>query len=179
MKYFRDVQNDFEELKVAYPFSTLTFPLSCSPECALIRVVAVNKILVDAVNGVEMDFLGEYSKELYLKVPVDYKEQGCYVYGARWLDIKKLNFQDIHLIHEKNIMENNIWGYKLCVGTPESFVLMQNVILENVRTAEHMLIGYERIMRGETKSLEIIAYAHGDAGRKQFKKNKHRFISKK
>ena len=42
-----------------------------------------------------------------------------------------------------------------------------------------MLIGYEHIMRGETKSLDIIAYDHGDAGRKQFKKNKHRFISKK
>ena len=90
-----------------------------------------------------------------------------------------LNFHDIHLVREKSITENTIWGYKLCVGTPESFALMQNVILENVRTAEHMLIGYEHIMRGETKSLDIIAYDHGDAGRKQFKKNKHRFISKK
>ena len=179
MKYSRDVQNDFTELKGTYPFSTLTFPLCCRPECALIRVGAVNKILVDAVNGVETDFLGEYSKELYLKVPVDYKENGCYVYGARWLDITKLNFQDIHLVREKSITENTIWGYKLCVGTPESFAWMQNVILENVRTAEQMLIGYEHIMRGETKSLDIIAYDHGDAGRKQFKKNKHRFISKK
>ena len=110
MKYSRDVQNDFTELKGTYPFSTLTFPLCCRPECALIRVGAVNKILVDAVNGVETDFLGEYSKELYLKVPVDYKENGCYVYGARWLDITKLNFQDIHLVREKSITENTIWG---------------------------------------------------------------------
>jgi hypothetical protein len=63
--------------------------------------------------------------------------------------------------------------------TPESFPLMKNVILENIRTAENMLIAYERVMAGESETLDLIAYSHGDKGREQFKKNRKKYISKR
>lgn len=175
--YCKEVQKDFKELKAAYPFSYLTIPLTCQPEPAVIRVVAANKALVDAIAGVEADFLEEYSRELYLIVPPDYQKRGCMVFGAKWLDLSKISAQDVHLNHHNNKFIERSYGFYLCVGTPESFNLLKNVILENVRTAEQMLIGYERIMRGCTKTFDVIAYTHGDAGRKQYKKNKNKFIS--
>ncbi len=140
--------------------------------------MAANKALVDAVKGVETDFLGDYSKELHLVVQVGYQKRGCYVYGAKWLDLTKLESQYVHLIHDKNDPLTKYYGWKLCVGTPESFGMLRNVILENVKTADNMLVAYERIMRGETKKLDLIAYAHGEAGRKEFKKNQNKYISK-
>lgn len=179
MSYCRDVQQDFKELKEIYPFSFLTIPLSCKPQAAVIRVVVANKTLVDAVRGVETDFLGDYSKELYLVVPAGYKTKGCYVYGAKWLDLTKIKHQYVHLIYDTDDPLTKYYGWKLCVGTPESFGMLHNVILENVKTADNMLIAYERIMRGKTKTLDLIAYAHGEAGRKEFKMNQDKYITKK
>ena len=69
--------------------------------------------------------------------------------------------------------------YSLCVGLPESFPLMKNVILENVKTAENMLIAYERVMTGVSNTLELIAYSHGEHGSKEFQHNKLRYTSRK
>lgn len=144
----------------------------------MIRVVAANKRLIDAINGVEKDFVCEYSRELYLVVPVTYRVSGCEVYGAKWVDVKKLNNKDVHFFHKQDELIVTECGLKICVGTPESFLFMKNVILENVRTAENMLIAYERVMSGKANELELIAYAHGEAGRVQFKSNKSRYLPK-
>jgi len=55
-------------MKTQYPFCYLTIPPTVEPSQAEIRVVAVNKRLIEAVGGVESDFLGDYSKELHLIV---------------------------------------------------------------------------------------------------------------
>jgi len=166
-------------MKTQYPFCYLTIPPTVEPSQAEIRVVAVNKRLIEAVGGVESDFLGDYSKELHLIVPVDYKERGCIVYGAEWVKTEKLINEDIHFFHENGKLIRTRYGLQICVGTPESFALMNNVILENVRTADNMLVAYERVMTGQTDKLEMIAYAHGDEGRRQFRHNRRRYITKR
>lgn len=165
-------------MKEQYPFCYLTIPPTVKPSMAEIRVIAANKGLINAVSGVESDFLCNYSKELHLIVPVDYKDRGCMVYGAGWLKTEKLSNEDIHFFHDKGKLIRTRHGLQICVGTPESFALMKNVILENVRTAENMLIAYEHVMTGTTDILEMIAYAHGDVGRAQFQKNRNRYIPK-
>ena len=166
-------------MKEQYPFCCLTNPPTIDPSEIEIRVVAVNKDLIDMVGGVETDFLGEYSKELYLHVPVDYRNKGCIVYGAGWVKTEKLNNDDLHFFYENGKLIKTKHGFQLCVGTPESFPLMRNVILEAVRTAENMLIAYERVMTGAAEKLEMIAYAHGDKGRSQFQKNRNRYIPRR
>ncbi len=141
-------------------------------------MVAVNKGLIDMVGGVESDFLGDFSKALHLQVPVDYRNRGCIVYGAGWIKTEKLANEDIHFFHDDGKLIRTRFGLQICIGTPESFPLMKNVILENVRTAENMLIAYERVMTGASERLEMISYAHGEQGRIQFQKNKKRYIPK-
>lgn len=177
-KYYYNVRSDFREMRAQYPFCYLSILPTITPSEAEIRVVAANIGLIDAVCGVENDFLGDCSKELLLRVPVDYQENGCVVYGANWVEIEKLTDEDIHFFHSNGKIIKNRYGFQLCVGTPESFSMMPNVILESVKTAENLLIAYERVMTGESKKLEMIAYAHGDVGRRQFKNNRKRYNPK-
>lgn len=177
--YYNSVRTDFHGLKAHYPFCSLIILPTAKPTLAEIRVVAVCKKLTDAVFGVESDFLGEYSRELHLYVPTNYKETGCTVYGAGWVKTDKLANEDIHFFHEGGMLIRTQYGLKMCVGTPESFSMMKNVILENVRTAENMLIAYERVMRRDSNRVELIAYAHGDEGRIQFQKNRRRYESRR
>ena len=160
--YYNNVLSDFREMKVDYPFCYLTIPPTVKPSLAEIRVIAANKELIEAVGGVERDFLGNYSKELHLLIPVDYKDRGCIVYGAEWVKTDELHNEDIHFFYDNGKLIKTKYGLRICVGTPESFTLMKNVILENVRTADNMLI----------------AYAHGYEGRAQFQKNRNRYIPK-
>ncbi len=171
--YYKNVIADYQEMKNVYPFSYLSILPTVKSEVATIRVVAANKDLIDSAKAIKEDFLGEYTRKLYMEIPFDYRNLGCKVYGAGWIDMKKISEKDIHFYKDENYKE---YGYELCVGTPESFPLMKNVILENVRTAENMLIAYEKVMTGEAEKLELIAYAHSDAGRKQFLKNNKKYI---
>lgn len=170
--YYSAVIRDYTELKEHYPFSYLSIPPTIVPKPASLRVVAANIELVQSINADENDFLGDYSRELYISIPVDYKEKGCKVYGAKWVDVKLFQNHDIHFYNHADLEK---MGYELCVGTPESFSLMPNVILENIKTAERMLIAYEQVMTGATKQLNLIAYSHGDAGRRQFKHDRTRY----
>lgn len=171
--YYKSVLSDYRELKECYPFCCLSIFPTIKPEPAVIRVVAANKDLIEMTSAVESDFTGDYSRELRIVVPVDYRERGCKVYGAKWVDSEILDDEDIHFYCQEQLL---LYGYELCVGTPESFPLMRNVILENVKTAENMLIAYERVMTGDSDRLQLLAYAHDDKGRKQFMNNKNKYL---
>ncbi len=166
-------------MKKTYPFSNLTILPTVEPSLATIRVVAATEKLIADVCSIESDYLGQYSKELHIVVPMQYRETGCIVYGGNWIDLKKLKYEDIHFHQDKGIYIRTKQGYSLCVGTPESFSHLGNVILENVRTADNMLIAYERIMLGITYHLELNAYAHGDAGRVQYKNSRLKYTLKR
>lgn len=177
--YYRNVITDFKELKEHYPFSCLTIPPTVQPELATIRVVAANRELIEMTGAEEADFTGAYTRELRLIVPHSYRQKGCEVFGADWVDLNRFEHKDIHFFHDNGNPIRTRFGLHICVGTPESFLLMKNVILENVRTAENMLIAYERVMAGNSERLELIAYAHGEKGRIQFQQNRARYIPRR
>ena len=174
--YYANVITDFRELKEYYPFCSLIILPTASPKPARIRVVAANKGLIEMTRAVESDFLGAYSRELTIEVPINYRRLGCKVFGANWLDLSMFEIKDLHFHDGAKLWPD---GYSLCVRLPESFPLMKNVILENVKTAENMLIAYERVMTGESSTLELIAYSHGEHGSKEFQHNKLRYTSRK
>lgn len=181
-QYYRNVIHDFVEVKTIYPFSRLSILPTVIPKQATIRTVAVNKDFINAVKGVENDFINEFSKELYIVIPADYRRGGCLVYGAKWFDKSFFRDEDIHFyLNNKHLIEapHRKWGYRMCVGVPESFILMRNPILECIRTAENMLIAYERVMTGHSEKLELIAYAHGKEGERQFHTSKSKYITLK
>ena len=173
--YCRSVIRDFRELHRLYPFSSVKMPLS-TRKIATIRVVAVDAPLIDRLIATEDDFLGEYSKELHIEVPLDYRDHGCRVYGAAWVDLGKLRAEDVHFFDGA---VRSPKGYLLCVGMTESFGRMQNAVLESVRTAQNMLVGYERVMRGESDKLEVKAYSHGCKGLREYQRDPNRYETKR
>lgn len=168
-EYYQKAQKDIMELKREYPFTKVVIIPSVKPGPIVLNVVAANARLINECNAKENDFKGEYSRELKIVMPYDYNRNGCKIYGASWLDLKKIPKRDHHF----NGKEND--KYLFCVGVPQSFVHLKNVLLENVRTAENMMIAYECYQRGITKKVELIAYSHGEEGKNEYKRNRKRY----
>lgn len=169
---------DFVEMKKSYPFSYLTIPPTVEPSIASITVIAVNKSLIEAVQGKQEDFTGEYSKRLLLIVPLGYRTEGCKVYGGKWIDTRLFQNKDIHFFHENGRLIQDERGLYMCVGTPDSFSNMKNVIFEAVTTAANMLVAYERVQSGASQELYLKAYSHGNQGKEEYLRDKKRYILK-
>lgn len=170
--YLDNVKDDFNELKKHYPFSDYVIAPTREPSPVVIKCIAANKKFIDEMNAREDDFLGEYDKKLEIAVPFNYKTCGCEVYGGRWLD-DSISQSDQHFY--SHIKRNGL--YKLCVGVPESFSTMNNVILECVKTADNMLAAYEELQSGRTNILNLKSYSHGDKGRKEYKSDRKKYQS--
>ena len=102
-------------------------------------------------------------------MPYDYTRNGCNIYGASWIDLEKIPPKDHHF----NGKENG--KYLFCVGVPQSFIHLKNVLLENVRTAENMMIAYESYQREITKKVNLIAYSHGEKGENEYNRNRKQY----
>lgn len=176
--YYNKVFHDYTELKAVYPFSYLIIPPTVEPSIASIRAIAVDQVIVDAVDGCPEDFIGEYSKEIYIDMPLNYWTTGCRVYGCKWFDEKKFKPKDIHLFHSGNQLVENKYGYKMCVGISDSFPHMNNVVLEAIKTADNILVAYERVQSGLSDSVILNAYSHGDAGKNEYLNDRSRYISR-
>lgn len=169
-QYCTNVRDDIEELKKYYPFTSYIMPPTMELQPVHIRTIAADARIIKATNAIEQDFLGEYSKELEIIVPYDYKITGCQVYGGKWIDKRKLTANDVHFYDK-----NSNGQYLFCVGVPASFSKLKNVILENVRTAHRMLVAYELLQSGKTEKLELIAYAHGDEGCNEYEREAKKY----
>lgn len=161
--YYKSALKDIEGLKKIYPFTSYVLQPSLVPKPITIRTVAAEKKLIELTSAKEQDFLGLYSKALDIIVPFNYKEIGCQVYGGKWINVDRIPDHDQHFYTRNS--EGNLL---LCVGVPDSFAHMENVILENVRTANRMLIAYELFLTGKTAKLELRAYSHGEKGRNEY-----------
>ena len=176
--YYERVFKDYAELKAVYPFSYLLVLPTVKPSLASVTVIAVSKAIVEAVAGGPEDFTGEYSKEIHIELPMGYWIKGCNVYGCNWIDESKFKARDIHRFHSGNKLIENRYGYQLCVGTPESFKSMKNVLLEAVKTADNTLVAYERVQSGISDQVILNAYSHGDAGKEEYQNDRRRYIPK-
>lgn len=173
-KYYSSVTADFRELKCRYPFSKLIILPTVDPYEAMIKVTAVEKSIIEELCATEEDFTDDFSKRIDLIIPPDYKEHGCRVYGGAWINLDNLPKKDVHCF---SILPDGRW--ELCVGTPKSFSSLRNVILECVRTADNMLVAYERFQKGNTNELMMIAYSHGDEGKQEYEKDRRSYKTKK
>lgn len=177
--YYRDVLSDLKQLNGEYPFVRPILIPTTNPSPIELIVTAVTAKEINSLCATEEDFLGEYSRSLYVIVPFNYKEKGCLVYGGEWIDLNRIKYSDKHF-NSRNPETEKDFSRKIkdksllfCVGVPDSFPKLENVILENINTAREMLIAYKLYQTGQTDKLELIAYSHGERGISEFKsKNK-------
>lgn len=171
-KYYKEVKKDFEFLRQEYPYSTMFLPPTVQPRLVIIKVIAVHSEIINLSKAEPEDFLGEYSRELLLVVPWNYKEVGCKVYGGSWIQETKIHKLDRHFYGKESSGMR-----EFCVGVPASFTALENVILENVKTAESMLVAYEQVQRGITIRANLIGYSHGERGEKEYERDSKKYKS--
>ena len=172
-EYFDNAFKDIHMAKRIYPFIEVILPPTALPVPIQLKVVAVDAKFLEMTHAEREDFIGPFSRELEIIIPFDYREVGCKVYGGKWIDTKHVKEQDQHFNDKR---EDG--SYLFCVGVPESFLHMENVILENIRTAEKMLIAYELYHMGQTKTLELKVYSHGNKGIDEYRKDRKKYKGK-
>ena len=172
-EYYKTVFQDIHEARKIYPYIKVTVPPTAEAAPILLKAVAVNISLLETTHAEYKDFIGAFSRELEIIIPFDYRKSGCKVYGGKWIDTNLVSEDYRHF----NGKRKDGW-YLFCVGVPGSFREMNNVILENIRTAEEMLIAYQLYQTGETKTLMLNAYSHGMRGIDEYIKDKKRYNGK-
>lgn len=165
--YYKNIRNDYEELKKVYPYCYLSILPSVEAKTATIKVIAVDQYIINLTGATEEDCINDYSKELWISIPTNYKSIGCHIFGGKWIDKDKIPQSEQHF-YEFDIKR----GYKLCVGVPDSFRDMKNVILENVKTADHILTAYADYLSGRTNRIVLRQFSHGERGINEYKKSK-------
>ncbi|MBQ9166786.1 MAG: hypothetical protein IJX67_00015 [Oscillospiraceae bacterium] len=170
--YAAQVSCDVEQLKRVYPWTRIIYSPSSVPTPIQLSVTAVSKDVMETLQAREEDFLAEYSKSLQVTIPFDYERKGCEIYGAGWLNIEAVPQEDRHFFGSKNGL------HKFCLGVPASFAQMKNVILENIKTADNMLVAYELFQKGINQGVNLIAYSHGKVGEDEYAKDKKKYKSK-
>ena len=171
-EYYKRIKKDIEELRKEYPFTKEIIIPTMKPSPIELIVIAANRELIEECMAKEEDFIGDYSRKIKISVPFDYQITGCNVYGAEWLEFDRIPPKDRHFYEKKDSL------YRFCVGVPQSFGYLDNVLLENVRTAENMLIAYENFQRGNTDKIELLAYSHGEKGKNEYRKNRNSYRTK-
>lgn len=170
--YAENVKRDLVQLKKIYPFVRMICSPSSTPVPIQLSVTAVSKEVLETLQAREEDFLAEYSKALQVIIPFDYQQKGCEIYGAGWLNSEAIPQKDRHFYECKNGL------YNFCLGVPTSFAQMKNVILENIKTADNMLVAYELFQKGINQSVNLIAYSHGKEGENEYAKDKKKYKPK-
>ena len=167
-EYYRKVFKDITEVKKEYPFMKILFVPTNRPTLLGLEVIAVNRNIISKTFSKSEDFLSEFSKKVYLVIPLNYTKKGCTVYGGGWINSKLVSNKSRHFYDRTSFNE-----YELCVGVPNEFLNNKNVILENIKTTENMLVEYEKIMKGDATEFEGLAYSHGEEGINEFRRKKH------
>lgn len=170
-KYEQQVYADLHELVSVFPFTRIVYQPFSVPHEIVLQIVAVENVLINHTHAKENDFLGPHSFEVHLLIPYNYREAGCKVFCHRWEDIEKVPPEDLHFHHFDKRNDH----LQLCVGVPDSFRKMRNVILESSRTASKILQAYHLFLSGVTASVELLAYSHGYKGLEEYVQNKKRF----
>lgn len=172
-EYYRTAFQDIHQAKEIYPYIEVTVPPTVEPVPIHLRVIAVNVSFLESTHADREDFTGIFTRELDIIIPFDYKKNGCKVYGGKWIDTNLVSEEHRHFYSKRKD-----GCYLFCVGVPNSFPQMENVVLENIRTAERMLIAYQLYQTGKTKVLELNAYSHGNKGINEYIKDKYRYKGK-
>ena len=162
--YFYAVNRDIIEASKYYPWINEIYVPTVVPTTRVYEVIAVNKKIIDLTKAEREDFTEDYSKKVYIIVPPDYPFCHCLIFGGQWIKEYKLQAEDVHF---KELFD----GIKFfCVGVPKSVLNFSNIILENLRTVENMLIAYELYQKGKSSRLELLAYSHGEEGKLEYER---------
>lgn len=169
INYYENVVKDIEEAKKFYPFIHVTCLPTTIPREITLKVIVASAELIKITAGCETDFLGPYTKEVFVRIPYNYKYEGCIIEGAPWINTEKICPEDRHFY------KGEYFGFRFCLGVPESFAKLENVLLENLKTVDNMMVAYERLLRGADCSLSLKAYSHGKGGIAEYRSDRKRY----
>lgn len=173
--YLSRVENDFFELKKIFPFvSEVIIPTTYSYRTKVYEIYLVNKTLITTLGITKQYCINNFEvRKIIVFVPFDYNKKGCHIVINKEIDITKIPNE------HKHFNEYYADGYELCAGVPDSFEELDNVILENCRTAENYIIQIDSFINEEIEDIKLIEYSHGDEGKVEYGREKKKFKTKR
>lgn len=173
--YLSSVKNDILELKNIFPFiSEIIIPTAYPYISKVYEIYLVNKTLIDSLGITKQYCINNFEiKKIVIFIPFNYKEKGCHIVFNTMLDVTSIPNEHRHF--------NNYFidGFEFCAGVPESFIELENVILENCRTAENYIIQIDSYINKEIDEIKLIEYSHGDEGKDEYGREKKKFKTKR
>lgn len=173
--YLSRVEKDVSKLKMIFPYvSEIVIPTTYPYRTKVYEVYLVNKDLINALGITKQYCMTNFDiRKVIVFIPFNYNEKGCHIVFSKELDINSI--QEEH----KHFNDYFIDGYEFCAGVPESFAELENVILENCRTAENYIIQIDSFINKEIDEIKLIEYSHGVEGRVEYGREKKKFKTKR
>lgn len=104
-----------------------------------------------------------------IRIDKHYLKRGATIYGLdQWLDLDKIDSSKQHFY--KNQKKGDM--YELCVCPTTSVENMTNPLLDNIRTAEHIMNAYEFFLIGYTDKIILKDYSHGEKGIEEYEQER-------
>ncbi len=87
-----------------------------------------------------------------------------------WNGLEKISNDKTHFY--KNVKMDDM--YELCVCPSQAIKNMNNPLLENIKTADHMMTAYELYIEGIRDTICLKDYSHGSEGEKEYEQEQKR-----
>lgn len=179
------IKRDFRELIQHYPFSQM---ILVDKKEIHFEVYAINKKEIDQLRIKKHKISNDkYSRRLYIIIRNNYRDSGPIIYSMeKWKSLNLIPYESKHFYDKKELKyENGTFkidtpgfsagkGYLTCTSVSIANKNMGNPLLENVKSAEMMLISYELFLRGINKTIVLRQYSHGDEGVEQYVREQRR-----
>lgn len=168
LTYYNEVFDLLRKIECSYKYFRIILLPTLRPTLIGCEIIAVNNTIINSTHATKFDLTNEFSKEVWIVIPTKYKTNGCDVYGGEWIDETKIDNDSKHFYKLEDFS-----FYKFCVGIDEEMAKSKNIVLENIKTIENVLVEYEKMMVGLCKSYEGLHYSHGLEGIYEYRrKNK-------
>lgn len=169
-EYLKNVSKDIARLKDYYPFIyEVIIPVNNSLINKVYEVYLIDKNMIDDLSLTENYIINKLNnRKVLLIIPTDYKNNGAKIILDKNLKIDRIPDKHVHI--------NGYYrdGYEFCAGVPQSMINLNNVLLENCRTAENYIVQVNSYLNNEANEINMIEYSHGDRGREEYDREKRR-----
>lgn len=176
------LKGDFSELRKEYPFSRMVY-VKADLICFEVWTYSSTDLAKFCLSFDEIKLV-QNSRRAYLIAREDYVRSGALVYAfGGWDNLSRIEKKDQHFYNPSipegieygpllNFIKNG--GREVCVCVPSDVPTMDNPLLENVKTLDHMLAAYDQVIRGKSDRVVLHAYSHGLKGIEEYEKDRRR-----
>lgn len=175
------LKKDFRAMRDEYPFSRMVW---VRRDLIVFETWGYSRAYIEKFNRQFDDVVTEErSKRILLLVDNDYVRKGATPYALEgWSGLDMIDSSDRHFYDTQKPREDcpplmEFWergAKEICPCVPMAVLEMENPLLENVRTVDHLLSAYEQFLKGNTSRVVLREYSHNEEGEREYARERKR-----